>query len=333
MAYGAQTKFGIARQTAGGTAVSAPTSFHALAFLNHDIGLEKDELISANLIGRFEQGAVYDGVNRVKGSIEFELTPRNIGAMLAAVVNHSPVVATSGSLQRYTFLPNTVDFDSTYVKAPWTIYDQLTDANSAEQFHDCQFGQLELTLSQGQFLKGKATVIGGVRSTNGVGSANIVPVASDVDNLFPWNVSSISLGGAGVSNYSDITVSLNENMDALYTVNGTLAPFKYTRTGAREVTANGTLYINDRALLNAFTAGTLQRLFITATDTSVAIQANSFNMLTIDIPQFKLTQFKLTRQGPGEVAVNFTGRGTLDPSSAYAIQFTLHNTYNAGAGY
>lgn len=330
MSYGAQTKFGIARQSAGGTAVSVPTSYHPLAFLNHDIGLEKDELISANLIGRFEQGAVYDGVNRVRGSIEFEMTPRNIGAMLAAAVNHSPATATSGSVKTYTFLPNTQDYDSTYVKAPFTVYDQLTDASSAEQFYDCQFGQLDLTLSQGQFLKGKATVAGGARSTNGVGSMAITPPASDVTQLFPWNVSSISMAGVGVSNYSDITVSLNENVDALYTVNGSLVPFKYTRTAPREVTANGTLYINDRALLNAFAAGTLQRLFITAVDTAAAIQSGYYDLLTIDIPQFKLTQFKLTRQGPGEVAVNFTGRGTLDPSSAYAVQFVLMNTYAAG---
>jgi hypothetical protein len=330
MSYGAQTKFGIARQSAGGTAVSQPTSFHALAFLNHDIGLEKDELISQNLIGRFEQGAVFDGTARVRGSIEFECTPRNLGAILAAVVNYNPAVATSGSLKRYTFLPNTVDYDATYVKAPFTIYDQLTDANSAEQFYDCQFGQLDLTFSQGQFLKGKATVAAGVRTLNGVGSANIVPDAADVDNLFPWNVASVSLGGSAVSNYSDITVSLNENLDAIYTINGTLAPFKYTRTAPREVTANGTIYVNDRALLNSFAAGTLQRLLITAVDTSVAIQTGSYNYLSVDIPQFKLTQFKLTRQGPGEVAVNFTGRGTIDPSSAYAVQYILINTYGAG---
>lgn len=330
MSYGAQTKFGIARQSAGGTAVSQPTSYHALAFLNHDIGLEKEELISQNLIGRFEQGAVFDGTARVRGSIEFECTPRNLGAMLAACVNYSPATATSGSVKTYTFLPNTVDYDSTYVKAPFTIYDQLTDANSAEQFYDCQFGQLDLTFSQGQFMKGKATVAAGARSANGVGSANIVPPAADVSQLWPWNVASISMGGSAVSNYSDITVSLNENVDAIYTINGTLAPFKYTRTAAREVTANGTLYVNDRALLNAFAAATLQRLLITAVDTGSSIQSGYYDTLVIDIPQFKLTQFKLTRNGPGEVAVNFTGRGTLDPSSAYAVQYTLLNTYSAG---
>lgn len=330
MAYGAQTKFGIARQTAGGTAVTQATSFHALAFLSHDIGFEKEELISQNLIGRFEQGAVYDGVARVRGSIEFELTPRNIGAMLAATVNWSPASATSGSMRTVTFLPNTTDYDSTYVKAPWTIYDQLTDATSAEQFYDCQFGQLELTLAQGQFMKGRATLIGGARTSGGVGSANIVPAGTDVTQLFPWNVSSISMGGSAVSNYSEVTVSLNENMDALYTINGTLAPFKYTRTAHREVTANGTLYVTDRALLNAFTSGTLQRLFITAQDRLAEIQSGYYDTLTIDIPQFKLTAFKLTRQGPGEVSVNFTGRGTIDPSSNYALQFVQISTYQAG---
>ena len=91
MSYGAQTKVGFARQTNPGSyviATAAPTSYHAMGFVSHDIGLEKDELISQNLIGRFEQGATYDGVSRVNGTIEFEATPRNILTALGLAANH-----------------------------------------------------------------------------------------------------------------------------------------------------------------------------------------------------------------------------------------------------
>jgi hypothetical protein len=79
MSYGAQMKFGIARQTVGGTAVTAVGSFFPLAVVNEGLSLEKEELISQNLSGRFEQGAVYDGVSTVRGTIEFEVT-RGLGA-------------------------------------------------------------------------------------------------------------------------------------------------------------------------------------------------------------------------------------------------------------
>ena len=330
MSYGAQIKFGIARQSAEGTAVSAATSFHAVALLSEDIGWEFNELISENLVGRFEQGASYTGASKVNGTMEFEVTPRNIGVILAAVVNHSPATVTSGTTKFYTFLPNTTDFSVTAVKAPFTIYKQFADATSAEQFYDCQFSQLEVTVAQGQFLKARSTVTYGKRSPNGVGSLAVVPDAADVGRLFPWNVSSVSLGGSGISTMSEVTVSLNEGIDALYSVSGSTDPFKASRSGFREVTVNGTFYMNDRSILNDFAAGTQRRLLLTLTSTVAAVASGYFNQLTIDVPQLKITQFKPGASGPGEVSVSFTGRGVIDPSSAYAIQYVLTNTYAAG---
>lgn len=330
MTYGAQVKFGVARQTAGATPVTIPTSFHGMAFVSHDVGLEKDELISANLIGRFEQGAVYPGTSRVNGTIEFEVTPRNVHAALAMGVNWSPASVTSASIRTLTFLPNTQDYDATYVKAPWTIYSQFTDSNSAEQFYDCQAGQLELQVTNGQFLKGRLTINGGKRTATGVGSAAISPDVADVGVLYPWNVCSISVGGSAVGEMSDITVTLNENIDALYTNNASLDPYKFTRTGFREVTVAGTLFVVNRTLFNNFAADTQARLLITLMNTRTAVQSGYFNTLTIDVPQMKFTQFKMPVSGPGEVSVPFQARGVIDPSSNYAVQFTTITTWQAG---
>lgn len=330
MPYGAQIKFGIGRQAAAGTAVTAAGSFHGFAHVSQDIGLEREELISENLVGRFEQGAAYDGVDRVLGTIEFEATPRNLLAALACCVNHNPATVTSGALRTHVFLPNTEDFSSTLVKAPWTVYSQFTDATSAEHFYDVQFGQLEMQISQGQFLRSRLSAAGGRRTATGIGSLNVLPDAADVGVLFPWNVTSISLGGAGVGENSDITITLNENVEPLYTVNASREPYKYARSGFREVTISGTLYLANRDRLNDFVAGTQRRLLATLINTRTAIQSGFFNTLTIDVPQMKITALKLASQGPGEVSVNFTARGVLDPSSSYAIQFTTISTYQAG---
>lgn len=329
MSYGAQAKVGFARQTNPGSyviATSVPTSYHAMGFVSHDIGLEKEEVISQNLIGRFEQGASYAGPSKVNGTIEFEITPRNILTALGLAVNHVAAVVNSGSIRSWTFLPNTVDYDSSYIKAPWTMYSQFSDAQSADLFYDLQFGQLDLVISQGQFTRGRIQCVGGNRLSTGVGSANIVPDASDAGRLFPWNVASISYAGAALLTASDITISLNENVDGLYTINGTLTPFKYTRTAFREVTANGNFYMNDRSMLNNFASDTQGRLFITLVSTIAAVQSGYYNTLTIDVPQLKITAFKPAVAGPGELSIPFTGRGVIDPNSSYALQFTLINT-------
>lgn len=330
MSYGAQTKFGIARQATVNSWVTDPGSYHAIAYLSEDVGLEKQEVISQNLIGRFEEGAVYTGPANVAGTLSFELTPRNVGITLAAVVNHSPASVTSGSLRILTFLPNTQDFSSTLCKAPFSIFKQWTDQNSGELFYDSQFTGIEFVINQGALTQGRVTVAGGTRLTNGIGSMSVVPDANDVRVLFPWNVCSISYGGSAVQNYSDITVSLNENIEPLYSINGTLAPYKYTRTGFRQVTVSGNFFFVDRTALNNFAADTQARLLITLMNTVSAIQSGYYNTLTIDIPQLKITQFKPATNGPGEVQVPIQGRGTLDPSSFYAIQFTQVTTWQAG---
>lgn len=324
--YGAQTKYGVARQSAAGTAVTQVNSFRGFGFTSEDVGLEKDELISQNLIGRFEEGAVYDGAARINGTIEAELTPKSLIALCGAVMTHLPSTVNSGSLRTWGFLPNTQDFSSTLVKAPFTIYKQFSDATSAELYYDCQFGQIDFQFGQGQFLRGRVAVAGGTRQSAGVGSMAVSADVTDAGRLFPWNVSSITLAGTALDSASEITVSLNENIEALYTINGTLTPFKYTRTAFRQVTVNGTFYMADRALLNAFDAGTLQRLLITAINTRTAIQSGYFDTLLIDVPQLKVTAFKPGVSGPGEVSVSFTGRGTIDPSSNYALKVTLTNT-------
>lgn len=329
MSYGAQAKVGFARQTNPGSyviATSAPTSYHAMGFVSHDIGLEKEEVISQNLIGRFEQGASYSGPSKVNGTIEFEATPRNLLTALGLAVAHVPATVNSGSLRSWTFLPNTADYDSSYIKAPWSMYSQFADAQSADLFYDLQAGQVDFVISQGQFTRGRIQIVGGNRVSTGVGSANIVPDASDAGRLFPWNVASISYGGSALQTASDITVSLNENIDALYTINGSLAPFKYTRTGFREVTVNGTFYMTDRSMLNNFVGETQARLLITLVSTIAAVQSGYYNTLTIDVPQLKVTAFKPAVSGAGEVSIPFTGRGVIDPTSSYALQFTLINT-------
>src|SRR5262249_19518689 len=117
---------------------------------------------------------------------------------LAAVFGPPDVTVSSGAaLQTYTFLPDTVDFSSTLCKFPFTVYKQFTDSNSAELFYDAQFGALSIKLQQGQFAQGVLTLAGATRLAGGVGSASVLPAASDVGRLFPWNVSSISWGGSG----------------------------------------------------------------------------------------------------------------------------------------
>lgn len=329
MSYGAQLKFGIGRQAAvgSGNAVTAPGSFTHIPLVSEDVGFSKEEVISANLTGRFEQGAVYDGLSNISGTIQFEPEPWSLGAILSAAINRVTAVASGAALKTFTFFPRTVDYSSLFVNEPISIYKQFSDANSAEHYFDCQIGQVDLTFSQGQLFSARAQVVGGARVLNGIGSLDLTLHTADAQRNWLWDVVSVSYNGAGVGQMSEVTVSLNENIEPLYTLNGTLAPYKYARSGFREVTVSGTMYFTDRAMLNDFVSGTQRRLIITAKNTRTEIQSGYNPFLEIDVPQLKVTEFKPGASGPGEQAVTFTARGVTDAASNYALKVTLMNTY------
>ena len=330
MSYGAQIKFGIAHQSAVGSGggATAAGSYHHIALISEDVGLEKDEVISANLIGRFEQGAAYDGVNKISGTIEFEPTPKMLGMILTSMMGAAASV-TSGSLRTLSFLPRSADYSSTMIQEPVSVYKQFTDSNSAESYFDCQMGMLEMTFAQGQLLKAKATVAGGSRVTTGIGSLALPLDTADLSLGMLWDATSITFGGTAVGQYSEVTVSLNENIEPLYTLNGTMSPYKFTRTSFREVTVNGTMYFVDRAALNDFVAGTQRQLLINAVARKTQIQSGYYASLLIDVPQMKITAMKPGVSGPGEVSASFTARGVLDPSSNYSVKFTMINTFGS----
>jgi hypothetical protein len=327
MSYGAQIKFGIGRQSGvgSGNAVTAPGSFHHIPLVSEDVGYSKEEVISANLTGRFEQGAVYDGIANISGTIQFEPEPWSIGAILDATINHPTSVA-SGSMKTFTFFPRTSDYSSLFVNEPYTIYKQFSDSSSAEHYFDCQFGQVDLTFAQGQLMTARAQVVGGSRAATGIGSLSLALHTADAQRNWLWDVCSVSFNGTAIGQASEVTVSLNESIEPLYTLNGQLTPYKYGRSGFREVTVSGTMYFTERAIYNDFISGTQRRLILTAKNTRVEIQSGYNPFIEIDVPQLKVTEFKPGASGPGEVAVTFTGRGVTDSNSNYSLKITLINT-------
>ena len=327
MPYGAQIKFGIARQVTANSWATAAGSFHHLPLVSEDVGYEKEEVISENLAGRFEQGEVFDGISMVRGTIEFEPLPKSLGAVLMSVLGRAQTAVVSGAVSALGFLPRTADFNALLVNDPITVYKQYADANSAELFYDCQFGQLELVMSQGQLARARATVIGGLRLATGIGSLALPLDTAELGQGWLWDVTSISFGGAAIQNMSDVTVALNEGIAPVHALNGTLTPYKYGRDAFREVTVSGNMLFNSRSLFNDFIAGTQRQLLITARNTRTAIQSGYYPTIVIDVPQCKLTAVKPATQGPGEVSIPFTARGVVDPSSGYSIKVSLTNTF------
>jgi hypothetical protein len=88
---------------------------------------------------------------------------------------------------------------------------------------------------------------------------------------------------------------------------------------------NGTIVFQSFSEWDRFQAGSEARLTIALTQTAI-----SSNLVLIDVPQMRYSTLPINIGGPGPIAVQFTGRGMIDPTSGYSLEITVVNTRVSG---
>jgi hypothetical protein len=323
MPYGQNASIGIAMQNSFGTA-AAVGSIHQIPLLNEDVGLSQEELISQNLNGRFDEGDAYSGPRQYGGTLEAEAQPKALGALLTAVINDPVQTQVQSFVQSYVFTPRTGDFDRNIPNRPVTYYKWLAEATSAQLFYDLAGSRLELQQSQGGFLLARVSFVGGKRSAVASQALTL-----DSSRRWPWNTASLSLNGTAVTDFTDITITHDEGLEARWTLDGSRDANRVKRSASRTVRIAGTLIFESPAELNNFVNETSQPMVLTFRGTT-AIQSGYFDQLEISMPAFKWLDYKPVVRGPGEVEVNFTGKADYHAGSGHSVRYTLQNTYTAG---
>lgn len=318
MSYGMETSIGICFQNSYGTALTS--SMHWISQLSEDVAVKKDQIISEGMRGVFDEGAHYEGLNTIEGGIEAEAHPISIGALLRAAIG-APTTVTSAAIYTHTFKPATADFDVYAAKTPITIVKHLGDAGSAHRFYDMVANDLELSCSAGEFLKIKVGFMGGKYDQ----VSEIAASYPTGDSLFTWNVASMSVGGAAVSNMSDWSLKMAEKMANKHTLNGARTPSRTKRDGFRSVEIAGTLIFDDQAEYQQFLSQSEREMDVTL-KTASQIQSGYYETLRIQTPKMRYTEFPPTQKGVGQLEVGFSAKGVYSVSSATALQVTLINS-------
>lgn len=323
MPYGQDASIGIAMQNSFGTQANVG-SIHQIPLLNEDVGLAQEELISQNLNGRFDEGDAYSGQRQFGGQLEAEAQPKALGALLTAVVNDPTTTASGVGLGTHVFNPRASDWGANIPNRPISYYKHLKDSASAQLFYDLAGARFELQQSAGGFLLARVNFVGGKRAS--VGSQGLT---LDSSPRWPWNTGSLSLGGSAVDDFTDITITHDEGLEARFTLDGTLVANRIKRSASRTIRVGGTLIFETQDELDNFVNETTQAMIITFRGTT-AIQSGYFDTLTIDMPAFKWLDYKPVVRGPGEIEVTFTGKADYHAGSGQSIQYTLINTWQQG---
>lgn len=325
-AYGQNAVLGISFQDSAGT--SNVSSLHFVPFLSEGLTLTKEPLISESMRGIHDEGPDYEGMNGVNGDVEIEAQSIALGAMLKAVFG-SPSTSSVGSGFQHVFTPTTSDWSTKLAHQPCTVYKHLSDAGSAHVYYDLNGSAIEFSCSAGEFLMASVSFVGGKEEQTAAVSA-IYPD----EKRWAWDVASVQIAptsGAALSaldQFMDLTITIDEQLEAQYTLNAAKTPSRIKRTGFRTVEVSGTLKFDDQSEYQQFKAQSeraMEIFFRGNTEVSSGVRET----LKIVIPALRYREFGPAADGPGPIEVGFTGAGKYHTGSGTAIEITLVNTQDA----
>jgi hypothetical protein len=316
MAYGQNGHIGISFQDSFGTA--NVDSMDYFTFVSESISENIEELLSESLSARYEEPDAYNGMTDISGDIVTEIHPHTTGKLLMAWAGQESV-AFVGSCYSHLMVPINDDWDAEVSALQPCTIEIYRDTGSAYQYFDMLCNQLVLEISQGALYRCTASWIGANFAFMNKSTPSYV-----TGSLFTWDTVSVSLAGTGINDVSDLTITLNNNLEGFAYLDLQRTYGRILRNGYRTIETGGTMLLVGDDEYRNYRDGTLQRLIVTATQPNTIMDAH--NQVEIDIPKMKYRAFDAPLDGVGLVDATFEGKGTYDTTSSYAVKFTVVNT-------
>lgn len=324
--FGIKAIIGLAAQNSYGTAPSV-SSYMFLPILSESLDPDLPPLYPNDMTGVIEEAhEVEQGASRIGGDVVLNAGPITLGQLLKAAIG-DPTTTIQGSSQQHVFVPRSGDFDIFAGQRPFAIFKSWSGVNTAEIYANMALNTLELSVAAGELLKLKGGFVGGTPSD----AAPQVPTFP-AGRRIPWDVASVQVGsGTGMAAHPEIksmTITIDNAIEAQHTLGGSLFPTRLARTGFRKLKIAGTMIFDSRLEFDAFQAQT-ERIFIATFVSKDIIMTNTRNILRLDAPSMRYTEFKKPTGGPGRVEVQFNADAVYNAGSGHAFKATLANTYTA----
>jgi hypothetical protein len=298
---------GITMQQSYGTAYTTGMKF--LPFISESLNEDIPPITHEGINGRYDEGDDYEGAHAIAGDINFEVDPCMIGYFIKGFcgANSYEITTVTSYYYQHEFMPDPTDFDSMAAAPPVTL-EVYRDAGSAFQYYDCIINTLSFQFANSQLVKCTTGVIGGNFTKAAKQTASYEPFSE-----FTWDQTSISISAAAIDEIQDLTITLNNNLEATYTLDGTKFPNRIKRSGRRTIEISGTLLFVSQAEADIFRAQTERRMVVHTKQGS--------NQIEMDIPSMRYRAFPVNIGGPGQIGVGFTAAAKYNAGSGTAIQF------------
>jgi hypothetical protein len=323
---GAQTRFGIGKETVYGTAVAVTSSFE---IMSEDFKGKYERTNAEALSGSFVMRADRFAVNRkgAEGSVTFEPLTRGFGDWLAAMMGQ---VATTGPIETAAYTHTgtinsltgknlTVQVlrsDEGDVLRPWTYEGgKVTNyefSNSVDQTLRCTVG-LDFELESNP--DAPATVYAST-------ALLALPSAPSGANIFTWDQGTITIGGTPYD-ISEVTIGVDNalNTDRYFIRQGS-SKREPIQDGKRQVTWSFTSTYPDNNFWEKVSSATVAGSYATLQAKWVGLTAIPgtstplFPCITIDIPVARFDEGGPNVDGEGMLEQKFSGVGLYDGTNS-----------------
>ena len=316
MGYGIGGFLGICKQNSFGTALTA--SYEYIPIISESLTTDIEELVSESIQNRYEEGDSYTGRLSVTGDIVFEPHPTLLGHFLRGCLGQSSSTLV-GSVYTHIFEGRQTDFDTDKCALPPYTIVAYRNNGLAWQFSDAQINNLSFEVSAGAIVRCTANVLARVSSLVAAPTASF-----QTGKSYLWSQGSYSVAGGANPALENITVNVENNVEAVDLIDGTNAASKYKRTTYRNFGVSGSLDFSVQSEYAKFRASSEQAAVLTLTGDTITTSQS--NLIKLDVPSMRYTSFPTGMTGPGRISASFEGKGKYNTGSATAMKVTIVNT-------
>ena len=292
---------------------SQQTSLHAIPVTEESLVFGIDPIAEAGMYGRLHESPYHEGLHSVNGNIGMEAHPIAMGWLLRSALD-APTTTSDTGKQSHVFKPRTADFDARAAADPATI-EVYRDIGSAAHYYDCFGGNLDINIANGELVTLNLGIVGAGFIKDEKASPTF-PTAK----AFIWDQVSAQFNSAIINNIADLTISINNNLEPVYTLTNTKTPFRVKRSAQQMIELNGTLIFEQWSYFQAFEDQSELSLVI-----YIKGQETPYE-ITFDFPAFRFKTFEPVMGGAGLIEAPFTAGAMYHNNSATTMEVTLVNT-------
>jgi len=295
---------------------SQVTSLQTVPIVNESLQHTIEPLTQSNMYGRFGESPYCEGPHAVDGGISIECEPSAMGHFLKSVMGTVSTTSDTND-QTHVFVPSipSSEFSDRAATQPLT-FEVYRDVGSAHVYYDCIGNDLSINIANGQLLTMETNIVGAGFSRK-ASSTPVFPTGKP----FLWDQFSGSYNGAAIVDLQDLTVTINNNVEAVHTLTGSKSPYRIKRTAQQMVEISGTFIFASHSYQQAFEAQAENSMVFNFTN---AISPHSFKM---DFSKVRFKTFEANMAGTELVTATFNAGAMFDTSSDRACTFTLVNTH------